>query len=95
MKRYVITVATILTVFTLPFIAIEVSRLFSPPEPIPAVSPMAGDGLIYPSIEEMQEWCGAEVDGIWGPETDRLYRAKWARVYNDKAALKLWPETEK
>lgn len=49
--------------------------------------PVVVAGAYYHSIEEMQEWSGAEVDGIWGPETDRLYRAKWARQYCDKMAL--------
>lgn len=69
-------------------VAFIIKNFFSPPEAIPAVSPIAGDSLIYyHSIEEMQEWCGADIDNEWGPETDRLYRAKWDRVYCDKMAL--------
>ena len=30
----------------------------------------------WPTIVEIQEYCGAEVDGIWGPETQRLYERK-------------------
>ncbi len=68
-----------------------ISFLLPPKEAIPAVSPIAGDSLIYyHSIEEMQEWSGAEVDGIWGPETDSLYRAKWAEQYNNMCAKETW-----
>ena len=38
----------------------------------------------WPTISEIQEFCGAEIDGVWGPETDRLYRAAQERWYCDE-----------
>jgi len=43
----------------------------------------------WPTIEEMQTFAGAEIDGIWGPETDRLYRQAQERWYCDNAYTEL------
>ena len=44
------------------------------------------DPTYYHSIPEMQEWCGAYPDGVWGMETDRLYKAKWSEQYGNMCA---------
>jgi len=43
----------------------------------------------WPTIKEMQEFAGAKVDGIWGAETDRLYRKAQERWYCDNAYTEL------
>lgn len=35
----------------------------------------------WPSRLEIQEWCGANMDGELGEKTDRLYGAKWELYY--------------
>lgn len=90
MKHYVTALAIILAIWTLPFIAVGISQFLPSKEAVVANSPAAT--CLYPSIKEMQAWCGAEVDGIWGPETQRLYIEKWNRQYGDQMALKLCPE---
>ena len=51
---------------------------------IVAKNPTQPPAQYWPSISEMQEFAGAEVDGVWGPETDRLYRAAQERWYCDE-----------
>lgn len=57
-------------------------------------SNISSPGSIYPTIEQMQEWCGAEPDGVWGPETNRLYKQKLDMQYGNQISLELWPEKE-
>ena len=49
----------------------------------------ATDGL--PSLEEVQERVGAKVDGIYGPETKRL----WNKAICDKLAVEMIERQER
>jgi len=46
--------------------------------------------VIYPTIKEMQIWCGAEPDGKFGPETALLYNSKLDKQYCEMMALEIW-----
>ena len=66
-----------------------------PPSSKGVGGPAQGSAAPYfHSYKEMQVWAEVEPDGIWGPISDKAYRAKRDRVYCDKAALELWPERE-
>jgi hypothetical protein len=81
----------ILFMVLLVVLAIAIGLAFRTPPEINVLPPLDGEPC-WPSIEEIQAFAGAKVDGIWGPETDRLYRAARDRWYCDRMAVALWPE---
>ncbi len=83
-RRYRVTVVVCL------LIAVGVGGWARGPVRQTVIIEVAGDRY-WPSIVEMQEWSGAKPDGIWGPETDRLYKEKWAKWFCDMCAMETWP----
>ena len=92
MKKLIIPLIVLIIAIATFTIALQICKLFSSPSSERGVPGQGASRLFY-SIEIMQEWSGATVDGKWGPETDRKYKAALAKQDANQYAVELYEET--